>query len=123
MSHNQSISTFHHSSYPIRKKQIDSHHNYYIIQQENNFQSIDDTLFVHNLLQQINIQPSTDINHNDYFYIIYLLLLTIFYIYYIRIIFQEKMNLFDDNEQYHYFDNYEREIPLLLWFRKGHRLY
>ncbi|CAF1268579.1 unnamed protein product [Rotaria sordida] len=122
MSHNQSISIFHHSVYPIRKKQIDFHHNYFIIKQKNNFQSIDNTCFIHDLFQQIIVQPSTNINYNDYFYMIYLLLLTIFYIYYIRIIFQEKMNLFNDNEQYDYFDNYEHEIPVLLWFRKGYRL-
>ncbi|CAF2591402.1 unnamed protein product [Rotaria sp. Silwood2] len=122
MSYNQSISTLHHSPYSIRKKQINFHHNYYIIEQKNNFQSIGDTLFVHDLFEQVIVQPSTNINYNDYFYMIYLLLLTIFYIYYIRIIFQEKTNLLDDNELYHYFDNYERKIPLLLWFRKGYRL-
>ncbi|CAF0959842.1 unnamed protein product, partial [Rotaria sordida] len=91
--------------YPIRKKQIDFHHNYFIIKQENNFQSIDNTCFIHDLFQQIIVQPSTNINYNDYL-----------------IIFQEKMNLFNDNEQYDYFDNYEHEIPVLLWFRKGYRL-
>lgn len=120
MSNNQSISIFRRSPYSNRRKQIDFHHNR---EQENNLQSIGDTPFIHDLIEQIIIQPSTVINYNDYLYMIYLILLAIFYIYYITIILQQKSNLFDDdNEQYYYFDNYEREIPRLLWFRKGYRL-
>jgi len=116
MSHNQPISTFRRSP---RRKQID----HLIIEQENHIQSIGDQPIVDDLLEQIFIQPSTIINHNDYLYMIYLLVLIIFYIYYLRIILQEKTNLFNDNEQYYYFDNYEREIPRLLWFKKGYRLH
>jgi len=111
MSHNQPISTFRRSP---RRTQIE---------QENHIESIGDTPIVHDLLEQILIQPSTIVNHNDYLYMIYLLVLIIFYIYYIIIILQEKTNLFNDNEQYYYFDNYEREIPRLLWFKKGYRLH
>lgn len=112
MSHNQPISIFRRSP---RRKQIDN----LIIEQENHIQSIGDIPIVHDLFEQILIQPSTIINHNDYLYMIYLLVLIIFYIYYIIIILQEKTNLFDD----YYFDNYEREIPRLLWFKKGYRLH
>jgi hypothetical protein len=115
MSNNQSISTFRRSPYSIRRKQID----HFIIEQENNIQSIGDTPFIHDLIEQIIIQPSVVINSNDYIYMIYLLLLIIFYIYYLIIILQNKTNLFDD----YYFDNYEREIPRLLWFKRGYQLY
>jgi hypothetical protein len=111
MSNNQPISTFRRLP---RRKQI----NNFLIEQENHIQSIGDTPIVHDILEQILLQPSININHNDYIYMIYLLLLIIFYIYYIIIILQEK-----PNEQYYYFDNYEHEIPLLLWFKKGYRLH
>ncbi len=120
MSHHQTISIFRRSPYSNRRKQID----HLLIEQENHIQSIGDTPIVDDFLEQIIIQPSLiNINHNDYFCMIYLLLLISFYIYYIRIILQEKTNLFDDNEQYYYFDNYEREIPRLLWFKKGYQLH
>jgi hypothetical protein len=112
MSHNQPISIFRRSH---RRKQIDN----LIIEQDNHIQSIGDTPIIHDIFEQILIQPSIIINHNDYIYMIYLLVLIIFYIYYIIIILQEKTNLFDD----YYFDNYEREIPRLLWFKKGYRLH
>jgi len=122
MSHNQSISTFRRSPYSNRRKHIDFRPNHFIIEQENHLQSIGDTPFIHDFIEQIIVQPSTVINYNDYLYMIYLLILAIFYIFYIIIILQEKTNLFDDHEQYYYFDNYEREIPRLLWLRKGYRL-
>jgi hypothetical protein len=101
--------TFRRSPYSIRIKQRDNH-----------IQSSGDT---HDVLEQIIVQPSAVINSNDYLYMIYLLLLAICYVYYIVIILQEKTPRFDDNDQYYYFDNYEREIPRLLWFRKGYVLH
>ena len=73
-------------------------------------QSIGDSPFI----EQIFVQPVRIINSNDYIYMIYLLLLTIGYIYYIIIIFQDKTN--ED-----YYSQYE--ISRLLWFRKGYRLH
>jgi hypothetical protein len=110
MSHNQNISSFR------RLPRID----YLLIEPDNHNQSIGDTP---DLFEQIIIQPSRIINHQDYLYMIYLLLLIVFYVYYMIIILQGKTNLFEDNEQYYYFDNYEREIPRLLWFKKGYRLH
>lgn len=115
MSNNRLLSTFRH----LRRKQINIHSNHFLIEQENHIQSTGDNSY----FEHIHIQPSTIINYNDYLYMIYLFILSIFYFYYIRIILQEKTNQFDDNDLYSYFDNYEREIPRLLWFRKGYRLH
>jgi hypothetical protein len=101
-------SSFRRSPYSIRRKQIDFPPN----PQENYIQSIGDTPFVDELIEQIIVQPPRIIHYNDYIYMIYLLVLTIFYIYYIIIILQDKFD-----------DNYEHEIPRLLWFRKGYRLH
>ncbi len=84
-------------------KQIDFH-----------IQSIGDSPFIDELIEQILVQPTRIIHYNDYIYMIYLLLLTMGYIYYIIIIFQDKTN-----EDYHS----EYEISRLLWFRKGYRLH
>ncbi|UJR37346.1 hypothetical protein I4U23_030054 [Adineta vaga] len=107
------MSTFHYLS---RRKRRDFRSNHLIREQENHIHSTGDASFVSNLL----VQPLSVIHYDDYLYLIYLFLLMIFYTCYITMILQDKINLFDDNEQYYYFDNYERQIPRLLWFRKGH---
>ena len=79
-----------------------------------NLQSIGDTPFVDDFIEQILVEPTRIIHYNDYVYLIYLLLLIIFYVYYIIIIFQDKIT-----DDYHS----EHEISHLLWFRKGYRLH
>jgi hypothetical protein len=91
-----------------RRKQID----HYLIESENHIQSIGDTP----ILEQIIFQPPLNIiDHHDYLYMIYILILILFYIYYLIILLQDKTNRFVD------YDQFEREIPRLLWFKKGYR--
>ena len=100
---NQSHLLFHRSP---RRKQIDR----FPIESENHIQSIGDVP----ILEPIVLPPSTIISQrqHDYLYMIYLFILILFYIYYLIILLQDKTNQFDDDE---------REIPRLLWFKKGYR--
>ena len=122
MNNSRTFSIFRYSPYFIRRKQTDVYDHSVVIKQGNYFQYYDDASFVHSLAEKIIAQSSSIINKNSHFYTIFLLLLTVFYIYYMITVLREKINLLDDSEQYHYFDNYECEIPLVLWFKKGHRL-
>lgn len=125
MINDQSLSSFYYSLYINRRKQRDFYHEQFVIGQKTNIQSTVNNRFTKDSLQQIAVQPSTQNNLHDYLYIIYFLLLIIFYVYYTTFILRASTYLSDkdsDDEQYHYFDNYERQMPFLLWFRKGYQL-
>ncbi|CAF1633660.1 unnamed protein product [Adineta ricciae] len=92
-----------------------------IRERDNHIQSTGDAPFIRQLLEQLAVRQLSVIHYDDYLYLIYLFLLTIFYICYLTMIFQDKLNFFVDNDQSSYFDNYERQIPRLLWFRKGYQ--
>ena len=74
------------------------------------------------LVEQNFIEPRNVRDWNDYFYMIYIFLLTIFYISYMIRLFRSRVDLLDEDEQYFSFFSDEREIPRLLWLRKGYRL-
>lgn len=80
------------------------------IEQENHIQSIGDTPVVHDFL--IEQYFPRIINSNDYLHMIYLILIIIFYIYYMKILLENQTNL---NKDYYY---YQRELSCLLWFKK-----
>ena len=84
--------------------------------------STGDASLVDDLLEQDAAQPSTTVtDSHDSLYLIYLLLLALFYVSYLTVLVRLAPSLVLDEHDDDYFDNYEREIPRLLWFRKGHR--
>ena len=84
--------------------------------------STGDAFLVDDLLEQAAAQSSTTVtDSHDYLYLIYLLLLALFYVSYLTVLVVRRAPSLVLDEHDDYFDNYEREIPRLLWFRKGHR--